>query len=368
MKILNVTTHLNIGGVTRYVYDLSCGLKKKGIKCFVASAGGCMEKEFHEAGIPVFKVNIKTKFEFHPKLLIAVMRIAKFVKRNNIDIIHAHTRVAQIIAGMVSIMTGVPFVSTCHGFFKYDRFFRKLFPCWGKRVIAISEAVRTHLMDDFKVPKDAAVVIYNGIEVDRYYVELPRARKDMMRKQMGFNEGPIIGTVGRLSPVKGHRYLLHAMREVHGENNLANLLIIGDGPYEGYLKKLSEELGLSGVTTFVTSQVDLRDYYSLIDIYVFPSIQEGLGLALLEAMASSRACIATAVGGISNVIDEGKNGLLVPPAESHLLAEKIKTIMRDKALANSLRKAARESVEKKFPLEKTISETVEFYEGVINKT
>jgi len=122
---------------------------------------------------------------------------------------------------------GVPHISTCHGFFK-KRFFRKVFPCWGQRVIAISEPVKNHLINDFKVKEDKIVVIHNGIDVNRF--SEPRSEKrEPIKRNLGLGEGPVIGIVARLSDVKGHVYLIGAMRNVINEVPQAQLVIVGEG-------------------------------------------------------------------------------------------------------------------------------------------
>ena len=367
MKVLLITTHINIGGVARYTLDLAKGLAKKKVKCFIASSGGDLESYFHGANIPLLTVNLRTKFEFHPKLVIAIIKLIKFVRKNKMDVIHAHTRVAQIVGCVVSKFTGVPFVSTCHGFFKYDRFSRKLFSCWGKKVIAISDAVKGHLVGDFKISEESVSVIYNGVDVGEYPVDLSQEEKETIRKNLGFKEGLIIGAVGRLSPVKGYNHLVHAVKEIKEYAPDTNLLIIGDGPEEEALRRLVQSLDLEKSVVFMKSRFDARRFFPLMDIYVLPSLQEGLGLSLLEAMASSRACVATSVGGISDVIEDTKNGLLVAPNDSHALAGAIRRLISDSEFASELRSQARKSIEKKFSLDDTIEKTVKFYKGAINE-
>lgn len=364
MKVLHITTHLDIGGVTRYVFDLASGLKSHGVECFVASSGGSLSGRFVQSGLKLFTVDIRTKFEFHPKLVRAVITLKKYVKDNNIDILHAHTRVSQVIAQVVSWHTGIPFVSTCHGFFKSDRLSRRLFPCWGMSVIAISAAVKEHLVRDFRLEEELVKVIYSGVDVDEYGGATTDEDKAILRKKAGVPAGPVIGAIGRLSPVKGYKYLLHAYREVKETHSNANLIIIGDGPCGDELRRIAGDLKISDSVFFIKSDPEARKYYAIMDVYVFPSIQEGLGFALLEAMASGKACVAASVGGISNVIEDGKNGLLVRPKVPGDLALSVKKLLSDSGLNSALGRAARHTISEKFTRSGMIDKTFEFYTRV----
>ena len=367
MKVLLLTTHINMGGVGRYVFELARGLKQKNVDCTVASSGGNLERFFHNGNIHLFTVDIKTKCEFHPKLILGVSQLADLVKRDNIDIIHAHTRVAQVLGCLLSRMTKVPFVTTCHGFFKSGRLSRKIFPCWGKRVIAISDAVRGHLTDDFKLPNEQVSVIYNGVDMAEYDIDMPVEKRRILKRNLGFTDGHVIGSIGRLSPVKGYDYLLHAIKEMKSRKYDVNLLLVGDGPEDKRLQGLTKRLGLENMVFFMKSRFDARRFFPLMDVYVLPSLQEGLGLSLLEAMASGRACVATRVGGISDVIQDGMNGLLVPPRDPRALANAITNLLDDSGVAGELGSNARGTVKNRFSLDEMISKTIGFYKGVMGE-
>ena len=127
MKVLLLTTHLNIGGVSVYTVNLAKGLARKGIQVWIASGGGELEKVLGKENIPHHRIDVKTKFEFHPKLIFAFSRLIKFVRENSIDVIHAQTRVTQVLAHLLSTFSRASYVSTCHGFFKKTRISRRLF-------------------------------------------------------------------------------------------------------------------------------------------------------------------------------------------------------------------------------------------------
>ncbi|MFH1791408.1 MAG: glycosyltransferase family 4 protein [Candidatus Omnitrophota bacterium] len=367
MKVLMLATHLNVGGVTGYMLRLCEGLAARGIECRVCSSGGNAEKYFTGSGIGTFTLGIRTKFEFHPRLIPAAFRLVRYVRENRIDVIHAHTRVAQVIASVVSRLTGTIFVSTCHGFFEPKRLSRRLLPCFGDGVIAISDAVKRHLTDDFRVSGDRISVVYTGVDAGKFGSGASEEDKKSLLGGLGIHEGPVLGSIGRLSPVKGYRFLLQAMVSVREVYPAASLLLIGEGPEEESLKNMAQDLGLADCVFFLNTRVDTARFYPLFDVFILPSVQEGLGIALLEAMAAGRVCVASSVGGITDVIEEGVNGILVAPADPGLLAVAVARALGDRASAAKIGARARETIETKFTLDGMISGTVKFYERFLHE-
>ncbi|MDD5439367.1 MAG: glycosyltransferase family 4 protein [Candidatus Omnitrophica bacterium] len=362
MNVLHITTHLSMGGVTRYLLDVSGALVKKGFGVSVASSGGDCTEYFRSSGIKCPLVPVNTKYEFHPKLIIAIFKVLGYVRREKIDIIHAHTRVAQVVGYAVAALARIPFVSTCHGHFNPGRLSRKIFPLWGRKVIAVSDAVKDHLVRDFGIRADRITVIYTGVAYDEYQSDLTKDQRGKILRDMGLPEGArVIGSVGRLSPVKGYPYLLHALKDLKDALPDVFLVLIGDGPQEKYLKGMAGDLDIERRVVFMHSRFDARRYIPAFDVYVLPSVQEGLGLSLLEAMACGRPCVATAVGGIVNIIQDGRNGILTQPCDTRGLAGAIKRILNDTELAVRIGADARRTVKEKFSLEDTICGMIRFY-------
>jgi len=367
MRVLLLTTHLEIGGVAVYTVNLARGLKLRNIPVFIASSGGELAKTLEKEKIPHLFLNIRTKFEFNPKLFLSFFKLLIFIKRNNITIIHAQTRVAQVLAYLLSAVSGTSYVSTCHGFFKKDRISRRLFGAWGNYCIAISDAVREHLIKDFKVRENRAFLIYNGVDVDKFSAGLDKKEQENLRGNLGFARSPIIGSVSRLSPVKGLRYLLFAMKDILKEEPSCHLLLVGEGPSKDYLAELAKRLGIEGNVFFALNTTEPQRFLSIIDVFVFYSLEEGLGLSLLEAMASGKPCVASDVGGISSVIEDGVTGILVPPKDTHELKKAITKVLRDRNLKDALARKGSMLVREKFSLGGMIKKVIEVYEKAMQK-
>lgn len=359
MNILYLTNHLNIGGISSYVLTLAAGLHKKGHRVYIASIGGQLLPKFIEQDITCFRIPIKTKSEISPKVLISLGMMLKYVKEEKIDIIHANTRVTQVLACLIEKFSGVPFISTCHGFFK-KRLSRRIFPCWGWKVIAISAEVKKHLRDDFGLKEEKIRIINNGIDITKFNPKNKDSAVDYKGK-LGLGIGPVVGIIARLSDVKGHIYLIQAMKFVLEKYPHAQLLIVGEGKMEKELVALSRKMGIEKSVFFSPNILETKDTLSVIDIFVLPSLKEGLGLSLMEAMAMGIAVIGSNVGGIKSLIENGVSGLMVEPRDYKQLSNAIIELLGDRQKREFFGKNARIFIEKNFLQERMVSETEKVY-------
>ena len=359
MNILFIANHLNVGGITSYLLTLSGGLRKNGHNVYIASSGGEALNKFKGLGVVFIPIPIKTKKELSPKILISAFKLSGFIKKNKIDIVHSHSRTTQVLGCFLHKLTGVAHIFTCHGFFK-RRILRKIFPCWGKRVIAISEQVRDHLKNDFKLKDKDIVVINNGIDIDKF--REPRTEnREPNKKKLGLGGGLVVGIIARLSDVKGHKYLIQAFKIALEKNARLELLIVGEGKTQGELVRLVNSLGIKRSVFFVPEISDTRDALLAMDIFVMPSLKEGLGLALMEAMAQGLAVIGSNVGGIKTLIQNGIDGLLVEPADSRGIASAILELAGDPLKRTIMGKEAKKFIRENFPQNKMVMETEKEY-------
>ena len=362
MKILHITTHFNIGGISNYILTLSKAMKAAGAEVMVASSGGDLESALAKGGIRHIKVGIKTKFEFNPKVFIWALILARTVRDEKVDIIHAHSRVSQVAGALVAKMTGVPYVTTCHGYFK--KRLRGIVDTWGEKVIAISDAVKTHLEADLGVREERIALIYSGVDINRFARDYFPDEIAMMKKALGLKDGPVIGTIGRLSAIKGQKYFIEAMKDIVAKRPDAQALILGSGEEEAALKKMTKSLGIEGSVHFFSSCPDTHQFLSVMDVFVFPSIKEGLGIALLEALASRRPCVASRIGGIENIIDNGSNGLLVPVGDTGAISEEVVRLLEDEPLRKKMGELAKALVRDRFSLDVMAGKVMELYKRV----
>jgi len=351
MKILLLTTHLNIGGIGTYTTSLAKALKAKGEDVVVASGGGVLVPELTQGGVSHIKIDILTKSELSPKVFRAIFEIRRIVRKLDIDIIHAQTRVSQVIGFFASGLCRRRVVTTCHGFFRRN-IGRTLFPSWGDRVIAISEAVKEHLEKDFRVDRRKISLIYNGIDARKFIRDLRDEEKDRLKDRFGIRKDcSIIGTIARFTPDKGHDVLLYALYEILKQKPDVQLVFVGDGTERSRIMEEVERLNLTGHVIFVESQVNTANILSIMDVFMFtPRRKEGLGIAILEALAAGKPVVATNVGGISSIVKDGVNGFLVRPSRPDLLVEPTLKLLKDKGIYRDMSHAGREIVIEKFSI------------------
>ena len=363
MKVLQVTTHMNVGGISKYVLSISKAMKALGVETAVVSSGGELEGSMAGEGIKHYRAGLNTKFEFNPKIIAAALTIAGIARREKADIIHAHSRVSQLAAAIASRITGIAYVTTCHGYFLVRS--RKLIDTWGRRVIAISDAVSEHLSRDLGVGSDRIRVVYSGVDIEKYSRRHSKEERDGLKRSIGLKDGPIVGTIGRLSPVKGQEFFIRAFAKVVARKKDAQALIVGDGQDENMLKALSRELGIEGSVNFAGTSQDTRAPLSIIDIFVLPSVKEGLGLALLEALAAGKPCVASKIGGIPDIIQDGTNGILTHVGASDQIAAAVLKLLDNPALGMAMGEKGRELVKKRFCLDAMAGNTLRVYEEVV---
>lgn len=362
MRVLHLTTHLNIGGITTYIERLITPLKPLGIQSFVLSSGGERSKAMEQKGAIVFTLPIRTKSELDPKLWLSLPALIKFVRENRIDLMHAHTRVTQVLASAASHFTGVPLVTTCHGFYK-RRLGRRLFPSWGDRVIGISQTVGDHLIKDFLVPEDRVKIVYNAVnleELDDAYRTHDAAKA---KADLGFKpEDKIVGIVARIVEDKGHEFLIRALYRLQNEFPNLRLLIVGEGRCRIQYEKLAAELNIDSKVVFCGNKSDITYPLAAMDVFALPATwREGFGLSIVEAMACGKPTIVTDIWSLNTLIRDGVTGVLVEPKQIEPLARAIADLLKDPEKMSAMAKRARKMVEELFSITRMSREIQEIY-------
>ena len=364
MNVLFIANHLNVGGISSYLFTLAGGLKERGHNVYVASSGGELVDRFKNAGIIHIQAPLRTKSEVSPKIIVSFLKLSGRVRKLNIDVLHSNSRTTQVLGDLLSrYKGGICHVFTCHGFFK-PKLSRRLFPCWGKAVIAISSQVKEHLLLDFKLDEKKISVINNGIDTASFGEFSARER---IRRELGVNDASLVGIIARLSDVKGHTYLLRAMRDVIKSFPSAKLLIVGEGKTGEALVEEANDLGIKDKVIFLAQAQNNRDMLAAMDVFVMPSLQEGLGLALMEAMAQGLAVVGSSAGGIKTLIQDNHNGLLVRPADSAGLAQAVIKLLGDQQLRRELGMNARKFIMDNFSAEKMVAQTEGVYRKCLEK-
>lgn len=273
------------------------------------------------------------------------------VKQFRPDVIHTHGYKTNILGYLVSRLCGVPIVSTVHGWLHTPR---RVTRCLNRlnlfllrhfeRVIAVSTQIERSLLESgFSAARLVQLHNIPPIELD------PKLDRIDLMRQFGLSpQARTVGFVGRLEPVKGGQFFVAAAQEVLLHFPATQFVVAGEGSELETLRMMAERSGISARFKFLGFVERPEEVYSVLDLFVLPSLDEGIPLALLEAMTADIPVIASAVGGVPEVVEDGVNGILVPPADSQALAAAICRGLEDEAGARERIRAARQTISRRF--------------------
>ena len=358
MNVLQILPQLNVGGVETGTLDLAKYLVRGGHKAVVVSAGGQLVDELKASGAIHYQLPVHKKSFLN--MLKLISEVAKIIKNEKIDIVHARSRVPAWIAYFACRRTNAVFITTCHGY--YRKHFFSYVMGWGKRVIVLSNVIARHMIDDFSVPYERIKLIPRSVDLEKFkYISPDTKRKDE------FN----IGIIGRITPLKGHLYFIKAMAKVSRSVSRIKIWIVGDSPvskqaYKEQVQVLVKRLGLSHCTEFLGTQRDIPGILSNLDLLVLATTtHEAFGRVIVEAQASGVPVVATKVGGVVDIIDDGVTGLLVHPSDPVSMAEAALKIFKDKQLAVTLAENAYKKVKEKYNVELMVKNTLDVYQDAL---
>lgn len=320
--------------------------------------------------LPISLTVIPEKYYSPPAI---VSRLAKVFRQFRPDIVHTHKYKDSILGSIVARYTGIPHVvRAIHGMPEPFTGLRnlkmtgytiadRLISGWlVDKVIAVSSDIEKVLLQTYG--SNRVVCIHNGINLDAVHVTMQRADK---RKEWHVDDQAVlIGTVGRLVPVKGHAILLEAFRSLRQQYRNVRLIFVGDGPLRGSLEAEAKRLGLDESVIFSGHQEQSYDFINMMDIFVLPSLHEGIPMVLLEAFALKRPVIASRVGGIPEVVSHGHSGILVSPGNPEELAAAISDMIKDTARAEALGIAGHRHVEDDFSASLMADRTAGIYRSL----
>jgi glycosyltransferase involved in cell wall biosynthesis len=377
LKILRIITRLNVGGPAQHVVFLTEGLNENGFRSGLVSGvvdqdEGDMSYLARERGINYRLVNALRNEVGLLGSLKALWELYRLVRREKPDIVHLHLLKARFLGGLAARAAGVPCViETLHGdlFTDYYGTFKTQAILLAERilgymvmdkVLAVSECVKENLLRFHVAPARKVEVIPLGLELSKF-MEKNRER-GRLRNELGIGEDTaLVGIVGRMVPIKGHRYFLQAARQVLQAYPKAVFLLVGDGVLRNRLESECRLLGIEKSVLFLGWRNDVDKIYADLDVVAMSSLNEGTPVSLIEAMAAGRATVATKVGGVPDVIEDGITGILVPPKEPTAMAAAILRLLKDNILRRSMGERARLAVYPKYDVSRLIGDMENLY-------
>ncbi len=360
MRVMQILPELQVGGVETGTVDFAKYLQRHGHYNIVVSHGGRMVAELERHGIPHYTLPVHKKNLF--TAWKAVSDVRALIIRERIDIVHARSRVPAWIAYFACRGTSAQFITTCHGHYSVQFFSRVMgFP---KLIIVPSRVIGRHMIDAFHVAPEAVRCIPRSVDQNRF----------KRREQEALNRSyAVVTIVGRLSPIKGHTYFLKAMAKVVRSMPYVRVRIVGDvaphkESYRQELEVLTRHLGLVAQVEFLGDRQDVPEILAESDVLVMASVvPEAFGRVILEAQAVGVPVVATDVGGVGEVIEHGKTGLLVLPRDTDAMAQAVLRILNEPKLAREMVAAAWRKIDDQYTLEHMASRTVGVYEELLNR-
>lgn len=331
MNILILNVNKGWAGTESHSITLAAALRSNGNKVVIGClADGHVRKEAEKAGIPVRSIRLKStadKFTASFGILKAAVEEKAEVIISN----HGKELLPLAVAGKV---LGLKLVFFMHGMGKISWLKGHLLSKYFDSVVAVSASVRSFLVRN-GLPESKVGVIHNGIDVGRFDPE--NVDGDEVKAELGIaGDEKVIGTVARLCPEKGLFELMHAFELLAGKYPV-RLLVVGDGPSRSELQALATKKSIAGKVIFEGLRHDVDRMYSAMDVFVLPAVwEEPFGLVVIEAMAMQRPVVATEVGGIPEIIEHGRNGILVPPRDVHALASAVGELIENGETARGI--------------------------------
>ncbi len=393
-KILRIIARLNIGGPARNAVLLTEGLSdkiqypKSEIRNYktvlvcgeVAKGEGDMTYLAREKGIePVIVPELGRELSIINDWK-AFWKIYRIICKEKPDIIHTHTAKAGTLGRLAGILykvthcwcrvkgEGCRLVHTFHGHVLHSYFdkaktlffiwIEKILALFTDRIITVSGSLKKELVERFRIaPERKFSVVELGFELDDLLKLPERNNSDYVN----------VGIVGRLVPIKNHRMLFKAVKKVKDKGSRVKIRVIGDGELRQELEDYARELGIEDIVEFKGWVKDLREIYEGLDIVALTSSNEGTPVSIIEAMAAARPVVATNVGGVSDIVQDGTSGYLINSNDGNIFSERLLTLIKDHGKRKQFGRSGRETIGMRFLKQKLIEETQRLYSDLLRK-
>lgn len=367
INVMQIVYSLDVGGRENVVVNLANRLNPDIFNSFVCclKSGG--------AFTAMIKESVRL-FETDKSGIALLFYLVSLLKKEKIAVVHTHNWGTLCEGGLSAKLAGVPvIIHQEHGTLvkminvkkrrillqKY--FFRFI----DDHIIAVSDELREAMSASIGIDKEKIKRILNGVEINCFDI---KTRKDEKKKELFINDNDsIIGTVGRLAPIKDQKTLIYAFAKVIKHIPNVKLVIVGDGESRIELEDIASSLQLNESVRFLGMRFDIPELLAIMDLFVLPSLHEGISITLLEAMASRLPVIATNVGGNPEVVLNGKTGILVPHSNPEALAKEIIALLKDEQTRKNYGIYGQQVVQKNFSLEEMVNNHEELYISCLKK-
>jgi len=351
--VVHVIDELPPDGAERLIVDVLSNRSERfrySVVCLVA--GGVMVAELNGMNVPVAILDRRRGFDVG-----TIPVLMRWLYRNDVAVVHTHLYAADSYGRVAAWLLGIKGrFSTRHNTSAWKGTMRQMLArtiaLTSTKLIACGAEIGVRMVEQERIPGRLVTVIPNGIDLRR----LERARREALRNELRIAPCTVLlGVVGRLHPQKGHLVLIEALAALKMRTDRFVCVIAGSGELHEEIAASIRQQGLVDTVSMLGQRNDIPDVLAALDVFVMPSLWEGLPMALLEAMALAKPAVASAVGAIPDAIETGVNGVLVPAGDANALAQALREIVNDDAKRRMLGANARNTVVKKFNAADTAS-------------
>lgn len=373
LRVVHIIKATRIGGAERHLLILLAALRRRDVDChliLMVEPDNLMTELVAEAearDIPVQRVPIRNHYD-----IFAINRLYGALRELKPDIVHTHLIHADIMGTLAGRLAGVRRILTGR---HNDDAFRRHWAMWRLNAlfwrlvhggIAISYAIRDFAINIERAPEHKVHVVEYGLEHHRLTDEQIKRHRNELRLELGLaSDALILGCAARLTEQKGITYALSAWAQIHADYPDAYLMIAGDGELRHKLEAQAKALGIAERTLFLGWRADVLSLMAGMDVYLVPSLWEGFGLVLLEAMSRRLPVIASHVSAIPEIVVHGETGLLVPPRDSDALARAMRLFLDDRLLRLHYGLNGEDRLEVYFSDSRMAQETLKVYQSLM---
>jgi sugar transferase (PEP-CTERM/EpsH1 system associated) len=359
--VMHLITELDSGGAQSALLRLVAGQDRSRFTPVVLclyNGDRLVARQIRDLGVEVIDLGMSRKWR-----LDAFWRLWRQLRRVRPTILHTWMFHANIPGRLLGRLAGVPHIISSERTMGQEGSVRRLLNRWtgrlADRILCVSHNVADFAAKEIGLPVDRLVVIQNGIDTNVFRPASAQPAKPPDHLTIGY--------VGRLEQVKGVNFLIDAFAPLVAEHPHLQLHLVGDGSERAALAQQAQTLGLGDKVQFLGIRSDMPALYPTFDLFVLPSLWEGMPNVALEAMACGVPVIATNTGGTPEVVQDGNSGLLVPPGNAAALTQAMAALIADAERRCQLAQAGRHFVEQTFSINQTVAQTVALYEQLLNQ-
>ncbi|HET7080131.1 MAG TPA: glycosyltransferase [Chloroflexia bacterium] len=366
---LNVVQMIDVtggGGAEKVLVDLALHLDRSRYNVTVCATRQTRNYQplLDSAGVPTMVLRRNSRWETYK-----MAEVVRMLRRERVDVLHTHLFGSNTWGRLLGRLAGVPVIiahehwsSRGQNEIWMDRMMYRL----SDRILVTSEASKQIVMSSEGIPAHYLSVVYNGVDMDKFAARGDRAD---VRAELGVApDAALIGAVGRLTADKGGQdVLIRVVGRVRETCPQVRLVMVGDGPLRPGLEQLTAQLGLTGTVIFTGLRSDVPRLLGALDVFVLPSEREALPVAVLEAMAAGLPLVATRVGGIPEVVEDGATGFLVPPGDVAAMHCVLERLTGDPALAARLGAAGQAHVQAHFTVQQMVRQVERLYDQLAQR-